>query len=264
MPSSCTRPSLMTAIRSAMRTVENRWLMTSPIRPSRCSRSSAKIAASASGSSDGGGLVEDPHVGVAIQQSGEGEALPLAARQVVAAVEEPSDLGVEAVRGAGTRRSRPAPIPAPAAPRRRRRTRARVGRAPRSPAPTARRSRSPGRARRSLSAARRGSTSRKSVPPRSTRPRGGVVEAQQELDEARLASAVVADQRQQLAGTDVEVEAGERRLGAAGVLEVDVLEADAVVERRRERAGLVGSRQERVDGEEREVVVEERGVLIEG
>src|SRR3954464_1259736 len=43
-----------------------------------------------------GRLVKDPDVGIAVHDAGERQALPFAARQVVAAFEQPADLGVQA------------------------------------------------------------------------------------------------------------------------------------------------------------------------
>ena len=172
-PRACRAPSRgrpsMTAMRSAMRTVENRCEITMPIRPLRFSFSSAKMPASASGIERGGRLVEDPDVGVAVHDARERQPLPLAARQIVAALEQPPDLGVEAVRHllhqplaarVPQRLQHPLVVGLcrPAGPSRR------------SRGPTARSSRSPGTARRSGCAAFSGSRSLRSTPPTRTDP----------------------------------------------------------------------------------------------
>src|SRR3546814_14264488 len=56
----------------------------------------------------------------------------------------------------------------------------------------------------------------------------GRVQPGQQLDQGGLAGAVLADQRQRLAWTDVQVDVLQRRGVGAGVGEADVLEADAV------------------------------------
>ena len=63
----------------------------------------------------------------------------------------------------------------------------------------------------------------------------GVVEAGQQLHQRRLAGAVLAHQRDRLAGRDVQVDAAQRRLGGAGIAEVDVAQLDLGAAHRRQR-----------------------------
>ena len=56
---------------------------------------------------------------------------------------------------------------------------------------------------------------------------GGLVEAREQLDERRLAGAVLADQREALAARDEDVDIAQRPVFLARVAEADALEADA-------------------------------------
>src|SRR5262249_56851657 len=56
---------------------------------------------------------------------------------------------------------------------------------------------------------------------------GGLVRARQELDERRLAGAVVPDEGEALPRRDEHVDVAERPLFRSGVTEADALEADA-------------------------------------
>src|SRR5690606_26458415 len=61
-----------------------------------------------------------------------------------------------------------------------------------------------------------------------------IVEAGKELDDGGLAGAVLADQRQGLAGGDGEIEAADRPGLGVGVAEADILEAHALADGLRE------------------------------
>ncbi len=63
----------------------------------------------------------------------------------------------------------------------------------------------------------------------------GIVEAGQELDDGGLAGAVLADQRQRLAGLQREIQAAHRPALGIGIAEADILEDDALADRLRER-----------------------------
>ena len=94
----------------------------------------------------------------------------------------------------------------------------------------------------------------------------GIVETEQQLHEGTLAGAVLPHQRDQLPCLDVQREPINGRSGPARVSERHVGELDSVREpvgyRRRLRRGRC--RDHRLDREEREVVVEEGGVLVHG
>ncbi len=83
-----------------------------------------------------------------------------------------------------------------------------------------------------------------------------VVEPRQELDQRRLAGAVLADQRQHLAGPQLEGEVAHRPALGPRVAEADVFEDEALADRLREgqRIGRRGDLRREV--EEREEVVE--------
>ena len=84
VPVSMTRPASITTIRSASRTVERRWAMTSVVRP-RISRVSASwTRRSDSESSARGRLVEEQDRRVLEEGAGERDALALAAREPAA------------------------------------------------------------------------------------------------------------------------------------------------------------------------------------
>ena len=58
---------------------------------------------------------------------------------------------------------------------------------------------------------------------------GRVVEAREQLDERRLAGAVLADEREALAPRHEEIDAAQRPAFGVGVAEADVLEANALL-----------------------------------
>ena len=84
----------------------------------------------------------------------------------------------------------------------------------------------------------------------------GIVEPREQLDERGLAGAVLADQRQHLAGLQREVEVAHRPALGAGIAEADVLEHEALADRLRERQRVRRRHDLRLDLEEREQVVE--------
>ena len=188
-----------------MRTVEKRCEITMPMRPLQDLLQLREDRGLRFGIERRGRLVENPDVGVAIHDAREREPLPLAARQIVAALEQPADFRVEAVRHL---------LHQPVA--------ARVLAAP--PARARRRPTPPGRpicdvlADRQLvarvvleqhadaAAQRLGIELAQIDAADPHRRRGRIVEAQQQLDERALAGAVLADQRDQLAAANVQVQ----------------------------------------------------------
>ena len=84
----------------------------------------------------------------------------------------------------------------------------------------------------------------------------GVVEPREQLDERGLAGAVLADERQHLAGVQRERQVAHRPALGAGIAEADVLEGEAFADRRRERPRIRRRHDLRLDLEEREQVVE--------
>ncbi|GEM_PF-4488977 len=90
----------------------------------------------------------------------------------------------------------------------------------------------------------------------------GTVEAQQELHQGGLAGAVLADQRDPLAGADGQGDVGEGRRRAAGVGEGDVLDGDPVADRAGEPAACFQVEARAVD--EGEVVLDIAQVAGDG
>ena len=93
-----TWPSAITAIRSAIRTVENRCEITMPIRPLQVLLQLGEDRRLGLRIERRRRLVENPDVGVAVHDARERQPLPFAARQIVAAFEQPADLRVEPLR----------------------------------------------------------------------------------------------------------------------------------------------------------------------
>ena len=234
MPNSLTLPSSITAMRSAMRTVEKRCEMTMPMRPRRISFSSAKIAASASGSRDDGGLVEDPDVRVAIHDARQREALPFAARQIVAAFEQPAHLRVESLGHL---------LQQPVAARVFERAQyfAIVGNLP-GTAHLHVLANGKLVARKILEQHADAAAPRLRIElaqigaAHANGPMRGIVETQQQLDQRALAGAVLADQGDQLAAANVQAEILHRGFGAARIGKRHIVELDAGLERFRHLA----------------------------
>jgi hypothetical protein len=90
----------------------------------------------------------------------------------------------------------------------------------------------------------------------------GVVEPEQQLHEGALARSVLADQRHQLAMADGQTQSRHRGLGPARIGEGDVVEFDPVYRSGGDDLRLRRPRHQRFDGQEREIVLEEGGVLI--
>ena len=218
-------------MRSAPRTVENRWEMNSAVRARSASRRVANSSCSARGSSDGARLVQDHQRGVAVEGAGQGHALPLAARQVGAAGEQAGQHGVEAVRERVEHRLR-------------------AGRGRRGPHPRrlgravdpAERDVVRGRQRvvdevlehdgDALAQARRPERRHVlSVPQHASLV--GLVEARQQLGQGGLSGAVLADQGDDLPGAQLDVDALERVAVCARVAEPDVLDLHQVEPLRR-------------------------------
>ena len=106
--------------------------------------------------------------------------------------------------------------------------------------------------------ARRSSTAKslRSMPSTSDAALVGIVEPGQQLDDGGLAGAVLADQRQRLAGLQREVQVAHRPALGVGIAEADILEDDALADRLRERLRVGRQRDGRLDVEEGEQVVE--------
>ena len=96
IPSSITPPAASTTIRSAIRTVENRWLTSTAVRPLVTGRS-VRRCRTRSGCPGTRRLVQHEHLAVAGERACQRELLPLPAGQF-AASEPHAHLGVESVR----------------------------------------------------------------------------------------------------------------------------------------------------------------------
>ena len=115
VPRSTIRPSSTTRIRSAARTVESRWAITTAVRPCQRLGQGLLHGRLRGGVEVGGRLVEDDDPLAGQQQPGDGQPLPFAAGEAVAAfaddrvqaVGQRGDQAVEAGRGAGRPTCRP-------------------------------------------------------------------------------------------------------------------------------------------------------------
>ena len=215
----------------AARAVCRRWAMSSVVRP--CGDQAHRpLHLGLGGEVEvGGGLVEEQDRRVDELGPGQAQQLALAGRQRPALLGDRACGSRRAARRRSRGRRRPAP---PARPRGRWRRAGRrrcwSGSCPRTGTAPAARSRAGGgrRAGRARAAA---------MPSTSTAPGGRVVEAGDELDERRLAGAGGADEGDDLAGGDVEVDAAQRLEARARVGERDALEADVAGRGGRGRSG---------------------------
>ena len=234
VPCSTTTPSASTTARSATPIVDSRWVATSTVRPATAGRRFSTSRRSVSRVDRGHRVVEHEHARAGEERAGERDALPLAAGEVDAAL---ADQRVVALGRSSTNAETPAALAGrehllPGRVRAAPRAGCRAG-APRTARASASRSR-----RRSRSSAT--GTSRVSTPPTSTRPRGRVVEARQQVEQRRLAGAGRPADGDDLARLDVEVDPAQH-LGSAAVGEADVLEARRAAGRPAGAVGSVGS-----------------------
>ncbi len=83
-----------------------------------------------------------------------------------------------------------------------------------------------------------------------------IVEAREQLDQRGLAGAVLADQREDFSGVQLEGQIAHRPALGAGIAEADVLEREAALDRHRERPRIRRRHDLGLDLEERKQIVE--------